>query len=441
MRKNRVHSFIILLLLVLATLVAIPSVASAAKPRDARAFVDTIGVNVHLYYGGTVYDTRYPMVKQRLRELGIRHVRDGLDPDNRQWTADRMADMAANGFKGTMINCRFPDAQNWQLLTHVAKRPEVRPFVEALEGVNEPDLQQGGQHGGGAWWNDARGCDHWGNRTANSGYGGAPLNVPTYMSSPTSDRARHMGNLRSLGVDGGNMHPYPGDLKPSGPPYYSFAQSMADIRNWNFEGVSVPVIASETGYHDAINCPNCAHPPVSQAAEAIYTPRLILEYAKAGVERTFLYELVDLQPDPGRDDPGSNFGLFENDFSYKPVATALKNTIGFLDSPSASAQQPLGYSLSNTADPDGSGTGGAVKDMLMQKADGSWWLALWQDSTVYTKSRGDISNPTVRVGVRLDRTLTATGYRPTKGTGSYGSVTASSFTAGVSDDVLLIKLR
>jgi hypothetical protein len=249
-----------------------------------------------------------------------------------------------------------------------------------------------------------------------------------------------MSNLRSLGVTGGNMHPYPGSGKPDGPWWYPFAQSMTNIRTWNFESVGVPVIASETGYHDATNCPNCGHPPVSQAAEAIYTPRLVLEYAKAGVERTFLYELVDLQPDPGRDDPESNFGLFENDFSYKPVATALKNTIGLLDSPSVSAKQPLGYTLSNTADPDGAGTGGAVKDMLMQKADGSWWLALWQDSTVYAGGK-DVANPATYVRVNLDRTLAATGYRPTKGTGSVGSVTASSFTAGVNDDVLLIRLR
>ncbi len=159
------------------------------------------------------------------------------------------------------------------------------------------------------------------------------------------------------------------------------------------------------------------------------------------MQRTFLYELVDLWADPERDDVESNFGLFENDWSYKPAATALKNTIGLLDSPSASAQQPLDYTLSNTADPDGSGTAGAVKDMLMQKADGSWWLALWQDSTVYTDSGGDVSNPAVKVRVKLERTLTATGYRPTKGTRTYGSVTASSFTVRVNDDVLLIRLR
>ncbi len=416
--------------------------ASAATPRDARAFVDTIGVNTHLHYGGTVYDTGYPMLKQRLKELGIRHVRDGLPFDNPQWVADRMADMAANGFKGTLINCRFQDSQNWELLTHIAKRPEVRPFVEALEGVNEPNLQQGGQHDGGAWWNDARGCDYYTHQQANNDEGGPPLNVPTYMSSATFDTFKKMGSLWTpRHADGGNMHPYPGSWKPSGPRYHPFHQSMADIRQSNFEGNGMPVIATETGYHDAINCGSCGHKPVSQAAEAIYTPRLVLEYAKAGVQRTFLYELVDLWADPERDDVESNFGLFENDWSYKPAATALKNTIDLLDSPSASAQQPLGYTLSNTADPDGSGTAGAVKDMLMQKADGSWWLALWQDSTVYTDSGGDVSNPAIKVGVKLQRTLTATGYRPTNGTRTHGSVTASSFTARVNDDVLLIRLR
>lgn len=80
--------------------------------------------------------------------------------------------------------------------------------------------------------------------------------------------------------------------------------------------------------------------PSSRVAEinSDLSPRLFLEYAKASVERTFTYELVDLRPDPERDEREKNFGLFENDWSYKPSATALKNLIGFLDSPSTSSR-------------------------------------------------------------------------------------------------------
>jgi hypothetical protein len=206
-----------------------------------------------------------------------------------------------------------------------------------------------------------------------------------------------------------------------------------------FQALRDPLKRPET-----LNCSGsgCNHPPTSQKAAAIYVPRLSFEYARAGVARTFLYELVDLRPDAARSNAEHNFGLFENDWSYKPSANALRNLIALLDSPAASSRTPLGYTLTNTADPDGTGPGGPVRDLLLQKADGSWWLALWQDSRAWDQNAHvDIANPAAVVGVTLDRTVSVTGYRPTYGTGSVGGLTnVQSFRAGVGDDVLLLKL-
>ncbi len=431
------------LTLAILALGLLPATSAAATPHDARAFVDSIGVNTHLYFTDTAY-ADFAMTKQRLQELGVRHVRDGFDPGRRQWFFDRVNSLGAAGIKSTLIGCRFPNKYDWQHFVDDAKN-KVRGSLDAVEGVNEPELQEGGTHDGGAWWNDARGCNYWTYQLMKGTHSqeyGPPYNLPIYGPSATGTAFKKLGNLwEPRHADGGNMHPYPGARNPSGPDSYPFARSMAEIREWNFEGRGVPVVATETGYHDAVNCAGCGHHPISQQGAAIYLPRLFLEHARAGVERTFTYELVDVLPDPERDEPEKNFGLFENDWSYKPAAHALRNTIALLDSPSASPRTPLGYTLSNTADPDGSGTGGAVRDRLFQKADGTWWLALWQDSSVWDiNARQDISNPSIRVGVQLDRTLTATGYRPTQGTGTYGSVRASSFTAGVGDDVLLIEL-
>jgi hypothetical protein len=418
----------------LAALAATTAPANAATPRDARAFVDTIGVNTHLFYDDTAYGN-FAMTKQRLQELGVRHVRDSFDPDRRQFFFDRVNNLGQAGIKSTLIACRMTGNNAWQTDAFVSDaKNKVRSSLDAIEGVNEPNFS-----GYSDWVNTAQGCQYYLNRYAKDGTMGAPLTQPVLGPSATFGGVQELGYIGDR-ADAGNFHPYPGGQAPSGPGYHPLSARLADVRTFGFNGQQVPVYATETGYHDAVNSPS-DHPSVSQKAAAIYLPRLFLENDKAGVARTFTYELVDQFSDPQRDDLESNFGLFESDWSYKPAATALKNTIGLLDSPSASAKQPLGYTLSNTADPDGSGTGGAVKDRLMQKADGSWWLALWQDSTVYTKGSGDIANPTVRVGVKLDRTLTATGYRPTLGAGTYGSVTASSFTAGVSDDVLLIRLR
>ncbi len=47
----------------------------------------------------------------------------------------------------------------------------------------------------------------------------------------------------------------------------------------------------------------------------------------AGVSRTFLYELVDVKPEPALHDPEQHFGLLRNDLSPKPAFTAVKTMI------------------------------------------------------------------------------------------------------------------
>lgn len=408
---------------------ALPAASAAVVPADARGFVDTIGVNTHLWYTDTQYNN-YAMVKQRLRELGVRHVRDGFDPSGRQFFADRVNDLGAVGIKSTLIACDLDPAGGWRNLDRNVSdaKNKVRNSLDAVEGVNEPPSTR---------FDDTRGCQYWLNRLSKDGTYGSPLTQPIFGPSATGTSFRNLGSLSDR-ADGGNIHPYPGNEKPSGPGYFPFSTQMREVRQYNFEGRGVPVVATETGYHNAVNHTG-GHRPVSERAAGIYMPRLFLEYARAGVARTFSYELVDLFADSSLTDEQDAFGLFRNDWSYKPAATALKNTIGLVDSPSPSQRATLGYTLTNTADPDGSGSRGPVKDYLVQKADGSWWLALWQDSSVW--NGGDISNPNATVRVTLDRAVNVTGFRPTSGTGSVGGFNnTKSFNVGVGDDVILLKM-
>ena len=48
-------------------------------PMQADAFVDSIGVNTHLLSDLT-FDHKDAVVTQRMRELGVRHIRDGIFP-------------------------------------------------------------------------------------------------------------------------------------------------------------------------------------------------------------------------------------------------------------------------------------------------------------------------------------------------------------------------
>jgi len=403
-------------------------------PVDARAFVDTIGVNTHLWYGDTPY-VDYAMVKRRLMELGVRHIRDGLDPAGTSTFSDRVNDLGAAGIKSTLIACRVePPGTPWATYAQEA-RTRVRSALDALEGVNEPDLVAAGQ---ADWAGRARACQGDIYQQARDPAIGRPLAAP--VLGPSLQAGNTLIGDISDRADGAAIHPYPGGTPPSGPYHRPVSSHMAEVRRYQFGGAPVPVVATETGYHDALNTTS-AHPPVSQRAAAIYVPRLLLEYRRAGVRRTFLYELVDERPDPALGDVEANFGLFEFDWSYKPSAIALKNMIGLLDSPGSASRRPLRYSLAGIADPDGAGTGGAVKDLLLQRSDGSYWLALWQDSKVWDENaRRDIANPATPVRVSLGRKMSLTSYRPTQGATGSERGTARSFTVDVGDDVHLIKM-
>ncbi|MBW3607354.1 MAG: hypothetical protein KY463_03195 [Actinobacteria bacterium] len=404
-------------------------------PVDARAFVDTIGVNTHLFYVDTAYGD-YAMVRQRLRELGIRHIRDGLDPGRTPLFFKRVNDLGAAGIKSTLIACRVePPGVPWTTYVEDAKR-KVRSSLDALEGVNEPDLVAAGTD----WVRSARRCQREMHHQAKHDTHGPPLRVPVLGPAIQAGAVHRLGEISDR-ADGGTIHPYAGGMRPSRPGAYGFASQMASVRKYQFGDARVPVYATETGYHDAMNTAS-THPPASQRAIAIYMPRLFLQHAKAGLKRTFAYELVDEHPDPALTDVELNYGLFESDWSYKPSATALANTITLLNSRRRSPRSRLRYSLSNTADPDGPGSRGAVEDMLLQKGDGSYWLALWQDSTVWDENaRTDIRNASTAVGVTLDRSMTLTNYRPTESVTPSHRVTARSFTVDVGDDVLLVRMR
>lgn len=409
-----------------------------APPPDRAAFVDTIGVNVHLYYTNTAY-ADFAMVRQRLEELGIRHVRDGFDPERRQFFFDRVNSLAAGGVKSTLIACHITGPGSWLLDPFIEDaKNKVRGALDAVEGPNEPDLSRHGD-----WVAAARGCQSQMFRLAKDESYGAPLSQPVLGlalgGGPQSYDA--LGKLTHW-LDRGTAHCYPGGRPPGLAGYGGTLEScLADARR---NSGRKPVYATETGYHDAVNCSGsgCTQPPVSQRAAAIYVPRLFFEHARAGVPRTFLYELVDLSPDATRSSAERNFGLFESDWSYKPAAHALRNLIGLLGS-AATPRVPLRYTLANAADPDGTGPHGPVRDLLLQKADGSWWLALWQDSRVWDEdARVDIDMPAVRIGVTLGRKVsTVTRYRPTYGSRSVGRlIKARSFELTVDDDVVLLEV-
>ncbi len=352
----------VLLAAVATAVLALPTSAGAATvARPADAFVDSIGVNTHLYYSDTAYTQSFSTVEQRLRELGVRHIRENLVP-NRPDQYERLNQLAGQGIRSTLI-LGDPDDGSAGLakLTSILGS-DLRGSVDAVEGPNEWDL-----NGPSDWMS-----------------GLAPYQGQLYSAIKSSSLAGipvigpSLGNTNSAGsdvsgsLDYGNIHSYPNGE----PPEWNLSDRLGEAKAMSG---SKPVMATETGYHTAVNFTG-DHRPTSEAAEATYLPRLFLEYYGQGVARTFSYELLDEFSDPGHEEAESNFGLLRQDLSPKPAFVALRNLISILADPGASFKPgKLDYAISGDQD--------ELHQLLLQKSDGSYYLALWRAESVWDNDR------------------------------------------------------
>jgi hypothetical protein len=180
-------------------------------------------------------------------------------------------------------------------------------------------------------------------------------------------------------LDVGSVHPY-----TSKPPETVVTETLE--RSAQNAG-SKPAFTTETGYNTALNYTGPeSFLPVTEAAQAVYMPRAFLEHFRRGVSRTYDYELLDEFPDPRLTDRESNFGLLRNDLSKKPAFDALRNLIAVLEDPGSSfAPGSLDYSLG--------GNGENLRQLLLQKSDGSFDLVLWRATSVWDAVNQRTLNP------------------------------------------------
>jgi len=355
------HSLRKLLLAGAAVLaLALPASAGAAPvpARSADSFVDSIGVNTHTYYSNTKYYQDFGTITQRLKELGVRHVRENLVP-NRSDQYKMLNALAAQGIKSTLI-LGDPREGSQGLSKLVSIAAGMPGSIDALEGPNEWDLTAWGTN----WMSTLAPyqAELWQKVKATPSLAGIPVIGPS------------LGNTDSVASDlsgyleYGNLHSYPN----AEPPEWNLSNHLKWATRMS---ASKPVMSTETGYHNALAYSG-GHRPISEAAEAVYLPRLFLEYYRRGIVRTFSYELLDEFPDSGKHEAESNFGLLRNDLSPKPAYTALQNLISICsDKGTSFTPGKLDYTLS--------GDQSELRQLLLQKSDGSYYLVLWRATSVW----------------------------------------------------------
>ena len=149
--------------------------------------------------------------------------------------------------------------------------------------------------------------------------GDRPLGRP----SPEPGGARR--HLRAQ-LDYGNIHSYPDGNPPE-------SNLTSYLRRAATNSGSKPVMATETGYHTALNWTG-EHNPVSEAGDgdlhAADVPRVLQQRRRPEPTPTSWSTSSRIRATAIAE---SNFGLLRNDLSEKPAFTALRNTIEILKDP------------------------------------------------------------------------------------------------------------
>lgn len=346
--------------LLLALAAPAPAVAAPVAARPADALADSVGVNVHFDYEGTPYQTQFAAVKQRLLELGVRHVRDVLS-DHRPDQVQSLNSLAAAGVGSDLVlsDPAYPESvlEKEVVILHGLSG------VEAVEGPNE--------YGLGSEERKAKLRAYQQHLYETIKGDPALAALPVLGPSLVGKAWEELGDVSAF-LDAGNIHVYPEGNQPQN-------RLQVVIERAATNSGAKPLWATETGYTNALNWTPAGageNKPISEAAAGVYYPRLLLEYFAHGLVRTYPYELLDDAPDPELDDREKDFGLLRNDLSPKPAFTAVGNLLHLLADPGPDfAAGSLDYSLLDS--------GTQLHSQLLEKRDGTFYLALWRWKAIW----------------------------------------------------------
>jgi len=460
-------------------LAAAPVTASknAKQAKRADALVESMCVNTHWRYLDTVYGSEYQGIKQKLLELGVRHIRDGGTSDD---FVGKLKQLASKGVKTTLVIdphyiSLAPNSSYWTKDSPTYINPFVKKVgtnvIDAVEGLNEIDLNYENYY-----WrrsdkqklnDNPKSSLYWGKyaRSVTKDTWNAlkkdPVTARVKVIGPSLARWYEYSSPNPVGdlsayVDWGNFHPYPHNGNPTDG-YFSYNSLKYYYLHGNFPSVNIdkyphslvvysrpykskPMAATETGYFTGTD-----NKAISEKVHGKYMPRLFLEYFRKGIVRTCSYELVDEGKDLGWME--ANFGLLRNDVSPKPAYTALKNLINlFQDRGPSFTPGSLNYTLAVNP-PPAYNRKEYVHDLLLQKRDGSFYLALWHEisnADISRKPTREIAPPPMPTTVSFKTPISSSIIYSLDDAGNMSSkattVSNNRLSLKVTDKVMVVKL-
>jgi len=341
----------------------------AEQATSASDFVDSIGVQTHISYVDTPY-ANWPRVFEELLRLGVHHIRDAL-PLTPSFV-DRHRQLAASGLRCT---CGFGFDKSLTAPT-IVEAARAASDVEALEAPNECDAGTNCGGGGNLGIRNVTASLPALARAAHE------LQVPLIGPSFTTREAYASAGSITQWITYNNLHIYFGGRNPGtegwgagdaqGHRYGSFDWWLDQGK---LDAPGRPSEITETGYESFDHPARSGSVPVD--VESSYLLRTLLLAWNHGVNRTFVYELLDEFPDTG-------YGLLRRDLTEKPAFTALRNLLSILkDSSRLKRTGRLMLSI-DMKDP-------SLSHALFAKADGSYDLILWLERSRYSADTRTVS--------------------------------------------------
>ncbi len=366
----------------------------------ASRFVNSLGVNTHIDFNAYGYEN-LTTVESALKYLGVKNVRDSAESSSDLTTWQQVAQATGVKFDDYMPEGSPADMQSaYNLITQLAQEG----VLNFIEGGNEEDDDYAISQGNSLSY------------TANfqqQVYAlGQQLHLPVInMSFGSGWTAANnwQGDYGAVGdlsayANYGNAHTYP---MPGQMPDNAIQQLNADAL---LAASTRPVITTEIGWDNAT---------FSQAQVAQYVVQAALDGMKDGNPYTYFYSLFD--------DGSGQFGLMNADGTPKPAGTALHNLISLLTDTGSTAGTFTPGSLTFTL------TGAQSTDnmLLIQKSDGSDWLAIWDESAAKHTITLTLAGSATQILV----------FDPVTGTSSIASVSNSGTIAlSLGNDPLLVEI-
>jgi hypothetical protein len=314
------------------------------------SFIDSLGVNTHLDFTFLPVYTNLPLVENSIKYLGFKNLRDSAQGPNcaPNWAAVAHA-------TGAKFDDFMGEDSPYNMYFDLGCAPGLagQEILNYVEGGNEED----DPYAVGLGNTLAITAQFQQQVYATAQSLGLPTINMSFGAGWTAENDWH-GDYDKVGdlspyTDYANAHTYP----------VPGATADTTIQQLNFDAhlaaASRPVITSEFGYNTSVTDPVEAAKGTLDAA---------LDATKYGDVKLYYYALFD--------DTSGDFGLMNDDGTPKPAGKALHNLTTLLRDagPKSSTFKPesLDYTLSGTQNGDSS--------VLLEKSDGSYWLALWNET-------------------------------------------------------------